>query len=214
MPCHAKCFTPYYWHVVMEPPWPQLLRLQCEGSWTLPSYRSSISQLCPFYLYDVIQSQLLCSWPQGYQAWTASSPSLCFLICMPGISFSPQSDLKKKKIRSHHFSAKNPPLSPVEPKSLPVSPTFDPCLSDHSTSASPALSSDTPLQSFLERKRTSLTTLLKIAPPFPPNSALFFLIVFVTVLPPPNVYIFFLIMFLQHNRKDHVCLSHHFIFKV
>lgn len=128
MPCHAKCFTPYYWHVVMEPPWPQLLRLQCEGSWTLPPYRSSIGQLCPFYLYDVIQSQLLCSWPQGYQAWTASSPSLCFLICMPGIPFSPQSDLKKKKIRSHHFSAKNPPLSPIEPKSLPVSPTFDPCL--------------------------------------------------------------------------------------
>lgn len=127
MPCHAKCFTHITDMVLWNHPDPS-----CPGCSVrildTAVLQVSSSQLCPFCLYDVIQSQLLFSWPQGYQAWTASSPSLCFLICMPGISFSAQSDLKKKKIRSRHFSAKNPPLSPVEPKSLPVSPAFDPCL--------------------------------------------------------------------------------------
>lgn len=121
MPCHAKCFTHITDMVLWNHPDPS-----CPGCSVrildTAVLQVSSSQLCPFCLYDVIQSQLLFSWPQGYQAWTASSPSLCFLICMPGISFSAQSDLKKKKIRSRHFSAKKSSVKPSRTKILACQP--------------------------------------------------------------------------------------------
>ena len=51
----------------------------------------------------------------------------CLLFCMPLISSPHRSDLKKKKITSHHFSAQNPAISPAEPRVLCGRPSPGPC---------------------------------------------------------------------------------------
>lgn len=126
----------------------------------------------------------------------ACNSSLCFLLYMSVISFPHPSDLKKKKIRSHHSSAQNLPFSPTEPKSLTIRPSSDPrlpCSLYFSLTACFLLFFRYPklappllsfllsgrlfrwvfkllvlsfIQSLLKRERISLTTVTKRAPSF------------------------------------------------
>lgn len=127
MSCHAKCFTHITDTVLWNHPDPS-----CPGC--------SVRILDTAGLQVIQQSALpiLPLWCNSKSTSLLMTPGLPGLNSLQSISLLPhlhawdlvsaQSDLKKKKIRSRHFSAKNPPLSPVEPKSLLVSPAFDPCL--------------------------------------------------------------------------------------